>query len=150
MFSACVRWAVNLQVICRRLHSYNTSSFEIAVSYLALCYNLTNLNPLPTLFKSPFRQQYESFWREERVANSQITAGSFQDHEKTTTVDSIGVRLDFFTGIPGKTSTKLLTFTDRVPKFIFDNAVKPDRRTTNTGNMILLRTATCPSEEDPH
>lgn len=92
-----------------------------------------------------------SGWKK-RVANSQTTAGSFQDHEKTTTVDSISVRLDFFTGIPGETSTKLSTFTDTVPKFIFDNAVKPDRHTTtitNTGNMALLRTATRSFEEDP-
>jgi hypothetical protein len=51
-------------------------------------------------------------------------------------VDCIGVRLNLFTGIPGKTSTKLLTFTDTVPKFIFDNAVKPYRRTT-----IIVNTA---------
>ena len=85
------------------------------------------------------------------MANSQATAGSFQDHEKTTTIDSIGVRLDFSTGIPGKTSTRLLAFTDTVPKFIFDNAVKPDRHTTtivNTGDMILLRAATRSFEED--
>jgi hypothetical protein len=48
---------------------------------------------------------YGSFWLEE--TSGQATAGSFQDHEKATTVDSIGVRLNFFTGIPGKTSTKL-------------------------------------------
>jgi hypothetical protein len=78
-----------------------------------------------------------SGWKK-RVANSQTTAGSFQDHEKTTTVDGMGIRLDFFT--------------DTIPKFIFDNAVKPDRHTTtivNTGNMILLRTATRSFEEDP-
>ena len=65
MFSECVPWAVNLQATCHKLHSYNTSSFKIAVSYLALCHNLANLNPLSTLFTSPFRQHYGSPWLEE-------------------------------------------------------------------------------------
>jgi hypothetical protein len=91
-----------------------------------------------------------SGWKK-RVANSQTTAGSFQGHEKTTTVDCIGVRLNF-PQATWKDLHEAFNLHRHSTEVIFDDAVKPYHRATtmvNTGNVILLRTATRPSEEDP-
>lgn len=75
------------------------------------------------------------------------------------TLDSIGVHLNFFTGTPGKTSSKLITFTDTVPEFVFDHKLavaventgpQPGIGVVRDGSQIMLEIQTPPPVPEKH
>jgi hypothetical protein len=67
-----------------------------------------------------------------------MATGAIQDSLEATS-ESIGVRLNFFTGTPGKTSSKLITFTNTVPPFVFDHklAVAVDNTGPQPSSPVL-------------
>lgn len=89
MFAECVRWAVKSKLSAAGYTSYNASfSFKIAQSatlpFTTILLMLTHYLLFPKALSDSIMGC--SGWKK-RVATSQTTTGSFQDHQKTTTVD---------------------------------------------------------------